>query len=74
MAQVAGLDPDQSTDTLTVSDWQQLFQRWQEWLQALDKSEFQPMLTYKIHGTWLGWSEPAKDIQACSATATTWHS
>ncbi len=64
MVQVAGLDPDQSTDTLTVSDWQQLFQRWQEWLQALDKSEFQPMLTDKGY-TLLGWGgvEPAKDIQ-----------
>ena len=64
MAQVAGLDPDQSTDTLTVSDWQQLFQRWQEWLQALDKSEFQPMLTYQGY-TVLGWGgvELAKDIQ-----------
>jgi predicted ribosome quality control (RQC) complex YloA/Tae2 family protein len=35
MSQAAGLDPDQSTDSLKASDWQQLFQRWQEWLQTL---------------------------------------
>jgi predicted ribosome quality control (RQC) complex YloA/Tae2 family protein len=32
----AGFDPNQSTETLTASDWQQLFGRWQEWLQLLD--------------------------------------
>ncbi len=63
IAQVAGLDPDQSTDTLAVSDWQQLFRYWQEWLQAVDKSQFQPMWTDKGY-TVLGWGvEPAKDMQ-----------
>jgi len=35
MAQAAGLNPDQSTETLSSSDWQQLFHRWQEWLQTV---------------------------------------
>lgn len=35
MAQAAGLNPDQSTDSLSSSDWQQLFHRWQEWLQTV---------------------------------------
>ncbi len=35
MAQAAGLDPDLSTESLNPSDWQRLFQRWQEWLQTL---------------------------------------
>lgn len=35
MARAAGLDPNQSTDTLTASDWQNLFQCWREWLQTL---------------------------------------
>lgn len=35
MVQSAGLNPDQSTDSLKASDWQQLFQRWQQWLQIL---------------------------------------
>ena len=35
MSQAAGLDPAQSTESLKASDWQQLFQGWQEWLQTL---------------------------------------
>jgi predicted ribosome quality control (RQC) complex YloA/Tae2 family protein len=35
MAQAAGLNPDQSTESLSSSDWQQLFHRWQEWLQTV---------------------------------------
>jgi predicted ribosome quality control (RQC) complex YloA/Tae2 family protein len=29
------LDPNQSTDSLEESDWEKLFERWQEWLQTL---------------------------------------
>ena len=36
MIQAADLDPNQSTDTLKTEDWQRLFQRWQEWLWALE--------------------------------------
>ena len=35
MVKVAGLDPDRSTESLTLSDWQQLFQYWQKWLELL---------------------------------------
>lgn len=35
IVQAANLDPDQSTESLTTSDWQKLFHRWQEWLQTL---------------------------------------
>ena len=35
MAQAADLNPDQSTASLSPTDWQQLFQRWQEWLHTL---------------------------------------
>lgn len=35
MARAVGLDPNQSTASLDPSDWQKLFQRWQEWLHAL---------------------------------------
>jgi predicted ribosome quality control (RQC) complex YloA/Tae2 family protein len=35
MAQAAGLNPDQSTESLSSSDWQQLFHHWQEWLQTV---------------------------------------
>lgn len=35
MAQAAELDPNQSTESLSASDWQRLFQCWQQWLQTL---------------------------------------
>ncbi|OKH27748.1 Rqc2 family fibronectin-binding protein [Chroogloeocystis siderophila] len=64
MVRAANLDPEQSTETLTPSDWEQLFQRWQEWLEALEKSHFQPGWTAKGY-TVLGWEmiQPVKNIQ-----------
>ncbi len=64
MVQVAGLDPERSSDTLEPLEWQNLFQRWQEWLQALDKSQFHPMWTEQGY-TVLGWGgiKPADDVQ-----------
>ncbi|PIG94391.1 NFACT RNA binding domain-containing protein [Gloeocapsopsis sp. IPPAS B-1203] len=64
MVCTANLDPEQSTETLTASDWEQLFQRWQEWLQALEKSHFQPGWTTKGY-TVLGWEmiQPVKNLQ-----------
>ncbi len=60
----ANLDPDSTTDTLNPSDWQRLFPRWQEWLQALKAEKFEPAWT--SHGyTVLGWGaiKPANNIQ-----------
>lgn len=64
MVQVAGLNPEQLTDRLNADDWQRLFCRWQEWLQALDKSQFQPAWTPEGY-TVLGWNAiaPANNIQ-----------
>ena len=54
LIQAAGFSPDQPTDRLTTTDWQQLFQRWQEWLQALANEAFQPGWTADGY-TVLGW-------------------
>lgn len=64
MVRVAGLDPEQSTTSLDSADWDRLFSRWQEWLQALDQGKFIPGWT-SIGYTVLGWevATPAKDIQ-----------
>jgi len=51
---VTGLNPDQSTDSLSADDWQRLFQRWQEWLQALAHDTFQPGWTTDGY-TIMGW-------------------
>ncbi len=71
LVQAVGLNPDQSTESLNASDWQHLFQRWQEWLQVIsnrqdDKGEspFQPGWTDQGY-TVLGWGviKPAKNVQ-----------
>lgn len=45
MVRSAGLDPEQSTDSLNSDDWGQLFHRWRYWLQALETSNFKPSFT-----------------------------
>lgn len=55
LIEVTDLDPDQNTSTLSPRDWQLLHQRWQEWLQALEKSQFQPCFTPQGY-TVLGWN------------------
>ncbi len=64
MLQVASLDPEAATDTLQPDDWQRLFQRWQEWLQALEEKKFHPAWTNNGY-TVMGWGgvAPVKDIQ-----------
>jgi predicted ribosome quality control (RQC) complex YloA/Tae2 family protein len=64
MVLVADINPETSTDTLKPEDWQRLFQRWQEWLQALKDQKFHPGWTAKGY-TVMGWGaiQPAKDIQ-----------
>ncbi|MDR9402977.1 MAG: NFACT RNA binding domain-containing protein [Halothece sp. Uz-M2-17] len=54
MIQRAGLNPQQTTDTLTAENWQTLFQVWQEWLNILETEQFQPGWTENGF-TVLGW-------------------
>ncbi|MEH1873969.1 Rqc2 family fibronectin-binding protein [Nostoc sp.] len=60
----ANIAPETSTDSLNPNDWRRLFERWQEWLQALDSSKFHPAWT-KDGYTVMGWGavEKVKDIQ-----------
>ncbi len=64
MIQSVGLDPAQSTASLNYTDWEKLFQRWQEWLQALEQGKFQPGLTATGY-TMLDWGliDPAPSVQ-----------
>lgn len=64
MIQAAGLDPDRSTETLSDSDWKALFQRWQDWLHALERATFQPGRTASGY-TVMGWgmTQPANSVQ-----------
>lgn len=64
MVRAADLDPDQSTGTLSQSDWQRLFTYWQSWLQALTEQQFQPGWL-QVGYTVMGWGavKPAPDTQ-----------
>jgi predicted ribosome quality control (RQC) complex YloA/Tae2 family protein len=65
MIQAAGLDPEQSTETLDLSAWQHLFEQWQEWLQVLQTEQFYPgWLT--VGYTVMGWGnpKPEKTVQS----------
>ncbi|AFY41782.1 NFACT family protein [Nostoc sp. PCC 7107] len=61
----ANIAPETTTDQLSSEDWQKLFQRWQEWLQALDLGKFHPAWTATGY-TVMGWGAvaPVKDTQA----------
>lgn len=54
----AGLSPEQTTESLYSSDWQQLFMYWQAWLKTLASSAFQPAWL-KDGYTVLGWQDLA---------------
>ncbi|MFM5889116.1 MAG: NFACT family protein [Dolichospermum sp.] len=60
----AEIKPDTNTDVLTPKDWQNLFQCWEEWLQALELGQFKPAWT-KTGYTVMGWGAvtPTKSIQ-----------
>lgn len=49
------LQPDQSTETLQETDWQQLFKVWQDWLSALESQSFMPGWCPSGGYTVLGW-------------------
>ncbi len=69
MLQAAQIEPERSTDSLDESDWQRLFQRWQEWLQRLEEGNFSPSWT-ALGYTVLGWQaiEPAKQVHPLLST------
>ena len=54
MLKKADLDPQQSTDSLTEKDWENLYQYWQQWLEAIACEKFQPGWTESGY-TVLGW-------------------
>ena len=64
MVLAAGLNPDQSTDSLSDRHWQQLFDCWQTWLKALEQQQFQPGWLTQGY-TVMGWGTvaPVKTVQ-----------
>ncbi len=64
MIERAGLNPQQTTDSLTSENWTALFQVWQEWLEILETEQFQPGWT-ETGFTVLGWGliKPVESAQ-----------
>lgn len=64
LIQAAQLDPEQSTASLSATDWQRLFQFWQKWLLTLNQGNFQPGWLSQGY-TVLGWEviEPVDSVQ-----------
>ncbi len=60
----AGLDPQQTTDSLSETNWQALFAAWQAWLNALANEDFSPGWL-KNGYTVLGWQaiQSAESVQ-----------
>lgn len=69
MIQRAGLNPQQTTDTLTAENWNALFTVWQAWLEILQTEAFQPGWTENGF-TVLGWGivEPVSSVQVLLKT------
>jgi len=65
MLRVAEVDPDRSTDALNQADWQRLYTKWQEWLNRLEKKDFEPGWTDNGY-TVMGWNilNPTADVHS----------
>ncbi|WP_309741507.1 NFACT RNA binding domain-containing protein [Chamaesiphon sp. OTE_20_metabat_361] len=70
-----GLDPLQTTDTLSASDWENLFASWQKWLRTLTKVEghqFHPCLTNNGFSV-LGWDNSGTPVATVNEAVETYY-
>ncbi len=56
MLETAGLEKERSSDSLNQSEWERLFQCWQQWLSALESSTFWPH-RWKNGYSVIGWKD-----------------
>jgi predicted ribosome quality control (RQC) complex YloA/Tae2 family protein len=71
----AGLDPLQTTDTLSRSDWKKLFEYWQIWLRTLTQVEgyqFHPHLTSNGFSV-MGWSDTGTPVATVNQAVETYY-
>ncbi len=71
----AGLDPVQTTDTLSASDWTKLFEYWQIWLKTLDRVDgyhFKPSLTANGYSV-MGWGDVVSPVNTVSQAIDTYY-
>ncbi|MEM9213919.1 MAG: NFACT RNA binding domain-containing protein [Cyanobacteria bacterium P01_F01_bin.150] len=65
IALTAGLNPEQSTETLTPENWEALFEKWLGWLEAIANNQFQPTRLPKGYSV-MKWASgnPVSNIQS----------
>jgi predicted ribosome quality control (RQC) complex YloA/Tae2 family protein len=71
----AGLDPVQTTDTLSLSDWEKLFEYWQIWLKTLakvDGYQFHPSLITNGYSV-MGWGDVVAPVDTVSQAIDTYY-
>jgi predicted ribosome quality control (RQC) complex YloA/Tae2 family protein len=71
----AGLNPVQTTDTLSRSDWEKLFKYWQIWLKTLtqvDGYRFHPHLTNNGFSV-LGWGDSVTPVASANQAIETYY-
>jgi predicted ribosome quality control (RQC) complex YloA/Tae2 family protein len=71
----AGLDPIQTTDTLSPSDWENLFASWQKWLRTITQVEgyqFYPHLTTNGFSV-LGWADSVTPVATVNEAIETYY-
>lgn len=71
----AGLDPLQTTDTLSPSDWEKLFERWQIWLKTIarvDGYQFHPGLTSNGYSV-MGWGDGITPVPTVNQAIDTYY-
>lgn len=72
----AGLDPIQTTDTLSATDWEKLFEYWQIWLKTLTQVpgyEFKPQLTSNGFSV-MGWADLGPTTPNVNSAIETYYS
>ncbi|WP_310484073.1 NFACT RNA binding domain-containing protein [Chamaesiphon sp. VAR_48_metabat_403] len=71
----AGLDPLQTTDTLSPLDWEKLFEYWQIWLRTVTQVEgyrFNPYLTNNGYSV-MGWGISITPVATVNAAVETYY-
>ncbi|WP_295617670.1 NFACT RNA binding domain-containing protein [Chamaesiphon sp. GL140_3_metabinner_50] len=71
----AGLDPVQTTDTLSPLDWEKLFEYWQIWLRTVTQVEgyrFNPYLTNNGYSV-MGWGISITPVATVNAAVETYY-
>jgi predicted ribosome quality control (RQC) complex YloA/Tae2 family protein len=71
----AELDPIQTTDTLSSSDWEKLFESWQIWLRTLTQVpgyQFHPTLTTNGYSV-MGWGEVVTPVNTVNQALNTYY-